>query len=79
MSVENETDNNNDKLQSLIKCLSCLPCFPKYEPKPDTPNIDRLRELLNKFKGEYPESTDINVIERSKADELANWTKTVSE
>lgn len=29
-------------LQTAIRVVSCLPCFPKYEPRPDTPNIDQV-------------------------------------
>lgn len=28
--------------QRALRVISVFPCFPKYEPKPDTPNIDQV-------------------------------------
>ena len=38
--------NRGGGLQSAIRVISCLPCFPKYEPKPDTPNIDQVNSFF---------------------------------
>lgn len=55
ITIDNNKNNNNEDqqsgkkkdsqgngLQGVIRVLSILPCFPKYEPKPDTPNIDKV-------------------------------------
>ena len=78
--VENAEQTENESgggLQNVIKAMSCLPCFPKYEPKPDTPNIDSLRSILGKFKQTDPNEIQTDLVERNKSDELAEWTQKV--
>lgn len=69
----------SDGLQKVIKTITCLPCFPKYEPKPDTPNIDQLKQILDRFRNEDSGETNVDVVERSKSDELSDWTNKVLE
>lgn len=66
-----------DGLQKAIKAISCLPCFPKYVPKPETPNLDKLKLLYYKFTSGDPETRSVEVVERNGPVELAKWTETV--
>lgn len=80
-NVDSDKNAKNDAsggLQNVIKAISCLPCFPKYTPKPDTPNIDKLKDILNKFKSEDPNEIQTTIVDRKTSDDLADWTQKVS-
>ncbi|CAF0765942.1 unnamed protein product [Brachionus calyciflorus] len=66
---------NKSGLQTAIRVLSILPCFPKYEPKPETPNIDQLKAILSKFRNQDANQTDVSVLDRVNSHSLSQWTE----
>jgi hypothetical protein len=68
------TQNENN---ALANCVSALPCVPSSESAPDTPNINQIREIFNKFS--KSNNTDVSVIERPSTSELCVWSKKILE
>lgn len=76
MSDENRVEQR--KPQPIERFLSAvLPCVPGYEPTPETPNIDKLKELFGRFKSENPNQTDQSVLDRVNSHELCKWSEKV--
>ena len=76
MSSDNRVDERRPQpVQRFLSSL--LPCVPGYEPRPETPNIDKLRELFARFKGENPNETDHSVLDRVNSHELCKWSEKV--
>ncbi|RNA33700.1 hypothetical protein BpHYR1_024296 [Brachionus plicatilis] len=63
------------KFQTSLKILSALPCLPNYCSMPETPNIDRLKELLQKFSHDNPEEVDATTLHRDNTHKLCQWSE----
>ena len=78
-STNNEVDESrpqNNALQTVMRVVSVFPCFPSYTPRPATPNIDRLKEMLARFK--KPDAdTDSSLLDRLDSNDLCKWSNKV--
>jgi len=55
--------------------LSCLPCVPKMEPHPDTPNIDQIRAVFDRFRADN--DADSSFVDRGDSHSLCEWSQKI--
>ncbi len=76
-NYENESNKQRNNQMSLTRVISCLPCFLSYFPEPETPNFDELKRMFETFRTKDPNKIEINYVQRSKSEDLSEWTNKV--